>query len=149
MTLRARGGFTLWEMALVLAVLGVTLLLAAPALGSFGLKKPRGDAEPLLELLRTARGEAVFASAVVAVRIDPASGTFRMDTTGVNGMGPYASGTIDLGGATVFVTELDRLQFLFQPTGASFSDSVGVRGPGGTQMVKVDTWTGLARAEPR
>ena len=87
MTARVRGGFTLWEMALVLAVLGVTLLLAAPALGSFGLKKPQGDAQPLLELLRMARGEAVFASAVVAVRLDPASGAFRMDTTGVNGMG--------------------------------------------------------------
>lgn len=149
MTARERGGFTLWEMALVLTVLAVTLLLAAPALGSFGLKKPRGDAEPLLELLRAARGEAVYASAIVAVRLDPASGAFRMDTTGVNGMGPYAVGTIDLGGATVFVTELDRLQFLFQPTGASFSDSVAVRGPGGTQMVKVDMWTGVARAEAR
>ena len=37
MTARVRGGFTLWEMALVLAVLGVTLLLAAPALARFSI----------------------------------------------------------------------------------------------------------------
>jgi Tfp pilus assembly protein FimT len=136
-------------MALVLAVLAVTLLLAAPAIGNFGVNKARGDAEPLLDLLRDARGEAVRASAVVAVRLDPTSGMFRVDTTGVHGMGPYAAGTIDLGGATVFVTELARLQFLFQPSGASFSDSVAVRGPGGTSMVLVDPWTGVARAEAR
>jgi prepilin-type N-terminal cleavage/methylation domain-containing protein len=148
-TRRARAGFTLWEMALVLAVLGVTLLLAAPAIGNFGLVKPRGDAEPLLALLRDARGEAVHANAIVAVRLDPASGAYRVDTTGVNGMGMYAAGTLDLGGATVFMSDLDRLQFLFQPTGASFADSVGVRGPGGNKMVLVDVWTGVARAEPR
>ncbi|MCX5756691.1 MAG: prepilin-type N-terminal cleavage/methylation domain-containing protein [Gemmatimonadetes bacterium] len=144
-----RRGFTLWEMALVLAVLAISLLLAAPAIGNFGLTRPRGDAEPLLDLLRTARGEAVFASAIVAVRLDPTSGAFRVDTTGVHGMGTYAAGHIDLGGATVFVSDLDRLQFLFQPSGASFADSVAVRGPGGTQMVKVDPWTGVARAEAR
>ncbi len=136
-------------MALVLAVLAVTLLLAAPAIGNFGVAKAPGDAEPLLTLLRDARAEAVRGSAVVAVRLDPTSGMFRVDTTGVQGMGPYAAGTIDLGGATVFVTELERLQFLFQPSGASFSDSVAVRGPGGNTMVLVDPWTGVARAETR
>ena len=146
---RLRGGFTLWETALVLAILGVTLVLAAPAIGNFGQLKVQGDAEPLLALLREARREAVWTSTIVAVRLDPASGSFRMDTSGVSGMGPYATGTIDLGGASVFETDLARLQFLFQPTGASFSDSVGVRGSGGRLMVHVDPWTGVAHAYPR
>ncbi|MDA1081531.1 MAG: hypothetical protein O2973_07610 [Gemmatimonadetes bacterium] len=146
---RARGGFTLWETALVLAILGVTLALVAPALGNFGYYKTQSDAESLLTLLRDARRQAVQTSTTVAVRLDPTSGTFRVDTTGVNGMGPYATGTIDLGGATVFETELDRLTFLFQPSGASFSDSVAVRGPGGTLMVQVDPWTGVAYAGQR
>lgn len=144
-----RQGFTLWETALVLAVLGITLVLAAPALGSFGMLKPQGDADPLLQLLRQARGEAVQSGTLVAVRLDPTSGVFRIDTTGVQGMAPYAEGTIDLGGSSVFVTDLERLQFIFQPTGASFSDSVGVRGSNGTVMVQVDTWTGVAYAFPR
>lgn len=146
---RTRTGFTLWEMAIVLAILGVTLALAAPALVSFGLLKPQGDADPLLQLLREGRREAVQSGTLVAVRVDPTSGVFRIDTTGVHGMAAYAEGTIDLGGSTVFVTELDRLQFLFQPTGASFADSVGVRGTSGTVMVQVDPWTGVAYAYPR
>ncbi len=146
---RPRSGFTLWEMAIVLAVLGVTLLLAAPALGDFGQYKVEGDAEPVLQLLRDARRQAVQSGTTVAVRLDPTSGVFRVDTTGVNGMGQYVAGTIDLGGSTVFDTDLRRLQFLFQPTGASFSDSVAVRGPGGTVMIQVDPWTGVAFANPR
>lgn len=149
MTRPARRGFTLWETALVLAVLGVSLLLAAPALVDFGTTKPASDAEGLLALLRDARREAVQTHTMVAVRLDPVSGRFRVDTTGTVGMGTYASGTLELGGATVLVTDLPRLQFLFQPTGATFGDSVGVRGPGGTVMVSVDPWTGVARADAR
>ena len=51
--------------------------------------------------------------------------------------------------ATVLVTDLARLQFLFQPTGTAFADSVGVRGPAGTVMVTVDPWNGMPRADAR
>jgi prepilin-type N-terminal cleavage/methylation domain-containing protein len=144
-----RRGFTLWETALVLAVLSVTLVLAAPALVGFGTNKPQSDAEGLLALLRDARRAAVQTSTVVAVRLDPTTGRYRTDTTGVYGMGQYGSGTLDLGGATLLVTDLARLQFLFQPTGAAFADSVGVRGPGGTVMVWVDPWSGVPHADAR
>jgi hypothetical protein len=127
----------------------VALVLAAPALVDFGTQKEQTDAEVLLGLLRDARRQSVQHSAQVAVRLDPTSGKYRVDTTGVNGMGVLTEGDLELGGATVLVTDLARLQFLFQPTGASFSDSVGVRGPNGTVMVMVDPWSGVARAEPR
>ena len=149
MSTAARRGFTLWETALVLAVLAVTLVLTAPAIVDFGTNKPQSDSESLLALLRTARREAVQSGTVVAVRLDPTTGRFRVDTTGVAGMGQYASGTLDLGGATVLVTDLVRLQFLFQPTGAAFADSVGVRGPNGTVMVTVDPWNGVMHADAR
>jgi Tfp pilus assembly protein FimT len=144
-----RPGFTLWEISLVFAVMVVALVLAAPALVDFGTQKEQTDAEVLLGLLRDARRQSVQHSAQVAVRLDPTSGKYRVDTTGVNGMGVLTEGDLELGGATVLVTDLARLQFLFQPTGASFSDSVGVRGPNGTVMVMVDPWSGVARAEPR
>ena len=144
-----RRGFTLWETALVLAVLTITLVLAAPALTDFGTKKPQSDAGALLALLRDARREAIQTSTTVAVRMDPTTGRFRVDTSGVAGVAAYASGTLDLGGATVLVTDLARLQFLFQPTGTAFADSVGVRGPAGTVMVTVDPWNGMPRADAR
>jgi Tfp pilus assembly protein FimT len=146
---RPRGGFTLWETALVLAVLVVTLVLAAPAMVSFGSDKVPTDADALLALLRDARRNAIKHSALVAVRLDPESGRYRVDTTGVKGMGLMADGRLELGGATVLVSDQPRLQFLFQPNGASFSDSVGVRGPNGTVMVFVDPWSGVAHADAR
>ncbi|MBM4194521.1 MAG: prepilin-type N-terminal cleavage/methylation domain-containing protein [Gemmatimonadetes bacterium] len=146
---RGRRGFTLWETALVLAVLGVTLGLTAQALVSFGTEKPRTDAEALLTLLKQARAQAIRGNTAVALRIDPVSGRFRMDTTGALGSGEYLSGTIELGGGTGLETEQARLQFLFNPAGAAFADSVGVRGAAGTVMVLVDPWSGVARAEPR
>ncbi len=68
---RVRRGFTLWETALVLAVLAVTLLLAAPAIGDFGAQKQPTDADALLALLRDSRREAVHINALVALRMDP------------------------------------------------------------------------------
>ena len=147
--MRTRSGFTLWEISLVFAVLVITLVLAAPALVDFGTSKAETEADGLLALLRDARRQAVHQSALVAVRVDPTSGQYRVDTTGVNGMGTLYTGRLELGGATVLVTDLARLQFLFQPTGASFSDSVGVRGPAGTVMVTVDPWSGVAHADAR
>jgi Tfp pilus assembly protein FimT len=147
--LHSRKGFTLWETALVLAVLVVTLVLAAPAMVGFGADKVPTDADAILVLLRDARRSAVAHSALVAVRLDPETGRFRVDTTGVKGMGTLTEGKLELGGATKLVTDLARLQFIFQPTGASFSDSVGVRGPNGTMMVTVDPWSGVARADAR
>jgi prepilin-type N-terminal cleavage/methylation domain-containing protein len=145
----SRRGFTLWETALVLAVLAVTLVLAAPALTDFGQNKAQRDSDALLALLRDARREAVQTNTVVALRLDPVGGHYRMDTTGVVGMGTYAEGTLEMGGATVLVTDLARLQFIFQPTGAAFADTVGLRGPGGSMLVSVDPWTGVARADAR
>lgn len=144
-----RAGFTLWEMALVLAILGIALALAAPAIGNFGTYRAQSDADGLLTLLRDARGEAVRAGTVTTVRLDPQTGGFRIDTVGVGGAGIFAAGTVNLGGATTLVTDLDRLQFVFQPTGAAYADSVGVRGAGGTVIVQVDPWSGVAYALPR
>lgn len=149
MTPRMRRGFTLWETALVLAILGITLALAAPAFVDFGALKAQSDAESVLALLRDARREALASGTVVALRLDPASGRWRADTTGVAGMGELTSGTLELAGSATLVTDQERLQFLFQPSGAAFADSVGVRNASGVTMVLVDPWTGVARAESR
>lgn len=147
--MRRRAGYTLWETALVLGILGVAVVLTAPALVNFGQGRVESEAEGLLVVLRNARRAAIETGTVAVLRMDPVSGKFRVDTTGVAGMGTLASGELDLSGATTLLTDQDRLQFLFEPNGASFADSVGVRGPGGTMMVKVDPWTGVPRAEPR
>ena len=70
-----------------------------------------------------------------------------LEPSGVNGFGTLASGRLDLGVTHTLVTDLPRLQYVFRPTGAAFADSVVVRGGMVPLVVRVDPWSGVARAD--
>src|SRR5581483_12490749 len=57
-TMRARRGFTLMEMTIVMAIMAVAASLIAPALVKFGAEQPAGSADKLLALLHDARETA-------------------------------------------------------------------------------------------
>lgn len=149
MTRRERRGFTLWEMAIVLAVMSVAAVLVAPALVRLGEPAPPRTADVVLSLLRDARKAAIERNATVTLRIDPVSGHYRADSTGVSGTGMLAEGTLALGATETLITDQPRLVFVFRPTGAAFADSVLVRGAGDAALVFVDPWSGVARADAR
>jgi len=146
---RARGGFTLWEMAIVLAVMAIAAVLVAPAITRLGESPPPRIADAVLALLRDARKAAIDRNATVTLRLDPVSGRYRADTTGVAGTGLLAEGTLALGATETLVTDRARLVYLFRPTGAAFADTVLVRGAGKTVLVSVDPWSGVARTDAR
>jgi prepilin-type N-terminal cleavage/methylation domain-containing protein len=147
--MRARRGFTLWETALVLAILAIVITLAAPAGARFGADVPQTSADGLLRLLHDSRKLAIDSNAVVWLRVDPSSGKFRVDSTGLLSSGEVTEGTLSMGATEKLETSLERLVYIFQPTGAGLSDSVLVRGGDRPLMVFVDPWSGVARAEPR
>ena len=147
--MRARRGFTLWETAIVLAILAIVVTLAAPASARFGTEVPRTSADGLLSLLHDARKVAIDSNTTVWLRMDPLSGKFRIDSLGVGGSGEVFDGTLSLGATEKLETPLERLVYVFQPTGAGMSDSVIVRGGERPLVVIVDPWSGVARAEPR
>ena len=149
MTRRARRGFTLWEMAIVLAVMSVAAILVAPAITRLGEGPPPRTADSVLALLRDARRAAIAGNAMVTLRIDPVSGHYRADTTGVGGTGALAEGTLALGATETLETALPRLRYIFHPTGAALADSVLVRGFGEAVLVTVDPWSGVARTDAR
>ena len=146
---RNRGGFTLWEMAIVLAVMSVAAIMVAPALTRLGERPPARTADSVLALLRDARRAAIDRNTMVTVRLDPVSGHFRADTTGVNGTGPLVEGTLALGATETLETTLSRLRFIFRPSGAAIADTVLVRGFGAAVLVSVDQWSGVARTDAR
>jgi prepilin-type N-terminal cleavage/methylation domain-containing protein len=146
---RPSRGFTLWEMAIVLAVMSVAAVLVAPAITRLGESPPPKTADSLLALLRDSRKAAIEHNAIVTLLFDPVSGHFRADSVGAGGAGLVAEGTLALGATETMETALPRLRYVFRPTGAAYADSVLVRGFGETVLVTVDPWSGVARTDAR
>jgi len=144
-----RTGFTLWELTMVLLIMAIAATLAAPAFARFGTEQPPGGADAMLGLLHDARKAAVDFNATTTLRIDPKTLKYEVDTAGTSGMAALATGTLDLGIASTLVTDRPRLQFVFRPTGAAFADSVVVHGGQVPLIVRVDPWSGVARADSR
>jgi prepilin-type N-terminal cleavage/methylation domain-containing protein len=146
---RSRRGFTLWEMTMVMVIMAVAATLAAPALVSFGGDKPPGAADKLLTLLHDARQKSITSNAVVTLRIDPLTFKFEVDTATTAGAGMFSTGKLDLDPSQSLSTDAPRLQYIFNPTGAAFADTVIVRGGTRALWVGVDAWSGVAYVDSR
>lgn len=147
--MRARRGFTLMEMTIVMAIMAVAASLIAPALVKFGAEQPAGSADKLLALLHDARETAIQRNLLVTLRLDPSTLAYEADTSGTDGAGTYATGKLDLDASLSLVTDQPRLRYVFQPSGAAFADTVLVHGGDKPLWVGVDGWSGVASAQPR
>jgi prepilin-type N-terminal cleavage/methylation domain-containing protein len=142
-----RRGFTLWELTMVLLVMSIAATLAVPAFARLGSERPATAADAMLGLLHDARKASIDYNTTTRLRLDPKTLKYQVDTIGVGGVGMLASGVLDLGMSETLETDLPRLQYLFQPTGAAFADEVTVHGGPRELTVRVDPWTGVARAD--
>jgi len=142
-------GFTLWELTMCLLVMAIAATLAAPAFARLGSEKPAGAADALLGLLHDTRKAAITYNATTTLRIDPKTLNYAVDTSGSSGTGQLATGTLDLGLGQSLQTDQPRLQYVFRPTGAAFADTVAIRGASVPLVVRVDSWSGVARADSR
>lgn len=132
---------------MVLLVMAIATTLAAPAFARLGSEKPATAADAMLALLRDTRRVAIENNATATLRVDPKSLRYQVDTAGVNGFGVMSSGTLDLGFGQTLESDLPRLQYVFRSTGAAFADTVVVRGGPVPLIVRVDPWSGRARAD--
>ena len=143
---RARRGYTLIEMSIVLAVLAIASGLVVPALVDLGRTPQRRTADSLLSLLNATRRLAIDHNVTATLILDPKSGNYRVDSVGVFGAGPVAQSQIDLLGMESMVTDQPRLTYTFQPTGAAIGDTVRVRGGDSSVVISVDPWSGVPYA---
>ncbi len=131
-------GFTLLEMLVVFALLGVTLVLVAPALKrGFGNDAQRIGRE-LQVSLRQARAESVLARRSVAVWVD-------LDQRSITVEGGREVSMPAVLSVDTVVAEHDgnRAAVRFYPDGSSSGGSVELRGSdGGTVVIEVDWLTG-------
>jgi len=142
----SRRGFTLVEMAIVLAIMVIAAGLVVPALVDLGRTPQRRTADLLLTLLNASRKLAISHNVTVTVVLDPKSGDYRVDSTGYYGSGPVEQSQIDLLGMESMATDATRLTYVFKPTGAAMGDTVRIRGSDSTVVVMVDPWSGVAYA---
>ena len=134
---------------MVLLVMAIAATLAAPAFARLGSERPPGAADAMIGLLHDARKAAIDHNATVTLRVDPKTLRYQLDTSGLNGFGMLAKGTLDLGLSQTLVSDQPRLQYVFRPTGAAFADTVVIRGGMVPLVVRVDPWSGVARADSR
>ena len=132
---------------MVLLVMAIAASLAAPAFARFGTDQPAGAADRLIGLLRDAHKASIDFNATVTLRMDPKTLKYQLDTSGVSGSGRLAEGTLDLGLTQTLVTDEPRLTYVFRPSGVAFADTVIVRGGNLPLVVRVDPWSGVARAD--
>ena len=144
-----RRGFTLWELTMVLLVLAIAGTLAVPAFARFGTEQPSQGADGVLGLLRDARKASLDYDATVTLRLDPKTLKYQADTSTAAGVGVLAEGVLDMGLKETLVSDQARLLYIFQPTGAAFADTVVVHGGDVPLVVRVDPWSGVARADSR
>lgn len=134
---------------MVLLVMAVAATLAAPAFARLVDDRPAAPADMVVGLLHDARKVAIDDHATVTLRLDPKTLNYELDTSTAFGAGTMATGTLDLGLAATLVSDQPRLQYVFQPTGAAFADTVVVRTGAVPLVVRVDPWSGVARADSR
>lgn len=143
-----RGGFTLLEVMVVLAMAALAAAVVAPRLDALLEPGPRAPAEELAEAYRHARELATSRSTTATVTVDPRTGAWRLfegpasgDETAVDGgnlLTDRPETRITGTGGRLAVTRFDA-------RGRAWGPELALRTDAGTHRVEVDVWTGSIR----
>ena len=150
---RSASGHTLWEMLLVLALLGVMGALAAPAAAvlrdrSLDTDVERG-ASAFADLLTRAHLTALERATTVDVILDPSSARSWILIGAGEAREPAIAVAVVLPPDVELVAAEPRVRFTFTATGTASGPSLLVRGRSSTRLVTVDPWSGAPRVEKR
>lgn len=139
-------GFTLVEILVVLAILGITAAAVAPALARVTADDPTSRTARAVEQLLSGAQTSALERATPLSLVMTEQGRWwirgSQDAT-------IDSGTIMLAEGTRLQSPGARLTFRFSATGAVDGDSLAVIGPTGARALILDRWTGGIRVQAR
>jgi len=147
-----QGGHTLWEMLLVLALLGAVTAIVAPAVGTRAQAKLDGvtlATAEVVSVLAQARSMALERGTSVDVMFDPRAARVWIIGGDRGDRRILATTTLRLAPGTVLTANEPRVRFTFHPAGTADGGPVVISGMGGGQRVTVDPWSGVADAAKR
>lgn len=138
-----RGGHTLLELTVILAVLGVMGTLVAPS-----WREAREEARldqatrVLVSVLDDARLAAEERGTIVTLILDPATGRTWYAADAVEGP-PERLRPLPLAGTVVVESASPRVRFVFIPGGLAFGQPLRLHDGVRARVVAVDPWTGV------
>src|SRR5690242_15187699 len=140
-----RRAHTLWEVLLVLTVLGAVFALAAPSLTL--VRRQTGDvseaAREIGSLLEAARLTALQRGTSIEVRADPATGRAWVFATESDTLRLISTLVLsNLSAVEILDGAEPRLRYAISPDGQTFGRRVVFRGTEGIRQMIVDPWTG-------
>lgn len=138
-----RRAFTLVEMVVVMAIIGIIGLVVLPSFFQGLASTANAATKPVEDVLRAAQRAAADSGRTVRMTVDAASGQYLAQMDGLDT--PLANGTFAVDASTSLATDSIRARFTFFPNGTSYGDSIQVRGGGQYAVVSVDPWTGAPR----
>lgn len=130
-------------------IMAIAATLVAPAYIEFGKASDLSSTDRYMKLLRDTRSMAITHTVEATLIVDPVTGRFRIDTVSSFGAGKAVEDSLQLGATERLETELPRLRYVFRPTGATFADTVLMRGMDSTRLIIVNPWSGVPSAIAR
>jgi Tfp pilus assembly protein FimT len=149
----ATTGHTLWEMLLVLALVGALATLVAPSRTALRSAARSDDVKnatsEITALLARARLTAVERATTVVVLLDPMNArTWTFIRVG-DDLRLAGDSTVSLAPGVDLLADAVRIRFTFYATGTATAGAVLVRGIGGTRHITVDPWSGAPHVDAR
>jgi Tfp pilus assembly protein FimT len=148
---QGRDAHTLWEVLLVLTLLGAVAGLVAPAarLVRSETNGVTSTVRDLVSLLERARLTALERGTTVELRLDPSSGRAWIFAFDADTLRLLETMTVRRVSAVDVLAAGARARFSFTPAGEVFGEPLVIRGLGGAQRIAVDPWTGGVRVVSR
>lgn len=138
-------GHTLWEVLLVLAILGVVCGLAAPAVRLVRAPSSNllGARREIVGLIEQARLVALQRGTSVDIRIDPSTGHAWVFAAEGDTLRLIATSTLmHLSAVEMLGGSEPRLRYTIAADGQTFGRTLVLRGSDGIERVIDDPWTG-------